>query len=282
MAFFKFRKDGEEHAAPAPAPESIETLRKRARYRLVGAAILVLAGVIGFPLLFDNQPRPIAVNIPIDIPDKAQSKPLVAPVPLAAASETQTVASAGLPVAAATVAATAAAAAVAAETQRSPASAAPAKVDAGEEVVIAGPSPKPVSKPAAKPVATPVVKDAPRAEAKSNAAKGSVTQEHQSKSADAAKAQALLDGKPVEAAKPAAADSSRFVVQFGSYTDAAKAHEARMKVERAGLKTYAQQVPSAEGKKFRVRVGPFERRADAEKAAEKIKKLNLPTSILEL
>ena len=76
MAFFKLRKAAGEQPAPAPAPESVDALRKRARYRLVGAGLLVLVGVIGFPLLFDNQPRPIAVDIPIDIPDKAKVQPL--------------------------------------------------------------------------------------------------------------------------------------------------------------------------------------------------------------
>ncbi|HSV46471.1 MAG TPA: SPOR domain-containing protein, partial [Ramlibacter sp.] len=60
MAFFKFRKGGEEPlASPAPS-ESVEAMRRRARHRLIGAAVLVLLGVIGFPLLFDTQPRPIA------------------------------------------------------------------------------------------------------------------------------------------------------------------------------------------------------------------------------
>ena len=76
MAFFKFRKGGDDHPTPSPAPESVEAMRKRARHRLIGAAVLVLAGVIGFPLLFDNQPRPIAVDIPIEIPDKSKAKPL--------------------------------------------------------------------------------------------------------------------------------------------------------------------------------------------------------------
>ena len=30
MAFFKFRKGGDEQNAPSPAPESVEALRKRA------------------------------------------------------------------------------------------------------------------------------------------------------------------------------------------------------------------------------------------------------------
>ena len=78
MAFFKFRKDGAEPASAAPAPESLEAMRTRARNRLIGAATLVLIGVVGFPLLFDSQPRPIDVNIAIDIPDKAKVAPLSA------------------------------------------------------------------------------------------------------------------------------------------------------------------------------------------------------------
>jgi len=50
-------------------------------HRLIGAAILVLAGVIGFPLFFDNQPRPISVDLPILIPDKTKVPALVVPPP---------------------------------------------------------------------------------------------------------------------------------------------------------------------------------------------------------
>ena len=279
MAFFKFRKDSEEHSAPAPAPESVETLRKRARYRLAGAAILVLAGVIGFPMLFDNQPRPIAVNIPIDIPDKAQSRPLPAPLPAApgtasASSAAQSQASAAL--------------AAASDASRVPAPVRQAKPAQKEEVVIAGPGAKAATKEE--------LRAELRADAKAASARGAVAQESKpapvspapataapapastaAKAADAAKAQALLDGKPAATDAPV-----RFVVQFGSYSDAGKAHEARLKVEHAGIKTYSQMVQGPDGKKYRVRVGPFEHRADADKAVEKIKKLNFPTAILEL
>ena len=79
MAFFKFRKGGDEHANQAVQPESVESMRRRALHRLIGAVVLVVAGVIGFPMLFDNQPRPIAVDIPIEIPDKTKSRPIVLP-----------------------------------------------------------------------------------------------------------------------------------------------------------------------------------------------------------
>src|SRR3954470_21602753 len=81
MAFFKFRKGNDATPAATAQPESVEALRRRARHRLIGAAVLVLVGVIGFPLLFDTQPRPIAIDIPIEIPDRAKVKPLPAPPP---------------------------------------------------------------------------------------------------------------------------------------------------------------------------------------------------------
>ena len=83
MAFFKFRKSGDEQSATPAAAESVEGMRKRAKYRLIGAAVLVLIGVVGFPMLFDKQPRPISVDTPIEIPDKNKVKPLSIPAPAA-------------------------------------------------------------------------------------------------------------------------------------------------------------------------------------------------------
>lgn len=86
MAFFKFRwpgqqGQGEQAMRPSrvPHPESIEVMRRRARHRLIGAAVLVLLGVVGLPKLFDTQPRPIPVNTPIEIPDRNKVAPLVVP-----------------------------------------------------------------------------------------------------------------------------------------------------------------------------------------------------------
>lgn len=87
MAFFKFRKGGDEQAAPAAQPESVEVLRRRAKNRLIGSAILVLIGVIGFPLLVDKQPRPVTVDLPIEIPDRNKVMPLAAPVAPATPSD---------------------------------------------------------------------------------------------------------------------------------------------------------------------------------------------------
>ena len=87
MAFFKFRSSESEAQPPASAAESLDVLRQRARQRLVGAAALVLAGVIGFPLVFDTQPRPVALDIPIDIPDKDRAKPVLISPPTVAPAD---------------------------------------------------------------------------------------------------------------------------------------------------------------------------------------------------
>jgi DedD protein len=105
--------------------------------------------------------------------------------------------------------------------------------------------------------------------------------------ADAQRAQALLEGKPVAAVTPPAAAASepktaRFVVQAGAYTDAAALREARQKVEKLGLKTYTQVVDSDAGPRTRVRVGPFATRDEAERAAARIKAAGVAANILAL
>jgi DedD protein len=66
-------------ASLADANEVVRDARIRARRRLIGAALLLGVGIIGFPLLFETQPRPIAVDIPIVIPSREGAAPLQAP-----------------------------------------------------------------------------------------------------------------------------------------------------------------------------------------------------------
>jgi DedD protein len=80
---FKSRS-GSQGNASTPPPQSIEAVRRRARHRLIGASVLVLLGVLGFPLLFDTQPRPISVDIPIEIPAKTTPAPAAKPAATAA------------------------------------------------------------------------------------------------------------------------------------------------------------------------------------------------------
>jgi DedD protein len=99
--------------------------------------------------------------------------------------------------------------------------------------------------------------------------------------AEAARARALLEGKPVAKAAPAAVEG-RFIVQVGAFAETARAQQVRQQLERAGLKTYTHVADTAEGKRIRVRLGPFSTRADAEKAAAKAKATGLPAAILTL
>jgi DedD protein len=210
MAFFKFRKGGDDQTAAAAPPESIEAMRKRAKHRLMGTAILVLIGVIGFPLLVDKQPRPVAVDVPIEIPDKDQIKPLAPPPPA---------------------------------------------------------PPLPVVTAPAAPLTPPSASATGRVGQLSTVAPAAV------------KPAAAAAPKPAQAAAPA---KERFVVQVGAFSDATRARDAHLKLERAGLKAYTQEVVTKEGRRIRVRVGPFDTKALADKAAEKIKKLDLPTAVLIL
>lgn len=86
MPFFKFRRgDTSSHflAGATAQVDSVENLRKRARQRLIGASVLMLFGVVGFPLLFDAPPRPISADIPIEVPSKNNAKSLNSPVAIA-------------------------------------------------------------------------------------------------------------------------------------------------------------------------------------------------------
>jgi DedD protein len=78
LSFLK-RKDSPAPAHAVDEAAAVQAARTRARRRLIGAAVLVGVGIIGFPLLFETQPRPIAVDIPIVIPSRDNAPPLTLP-----------------------------------------------------------------------------------------------------------------------------------------------------------------------------------------------------------
>ena len=238
-------------AAGEPA-DAVQRARTRARQRLIGAAVLLAIGVIGFPLVFETQPRPIPVDIPIEVPRKDGAPPLVMPPARAPAPPAGNVAA-------------------------DPRPAAPNDVitesreDAGRDVTAkpgAGALP-------AKPTAT-----AKPAEAVVPAAsKPAATARPAVAGGDASRAQALLEGKPAAAAT---AEATRYVVQVGAFADAAAAREARAKVEKLGLKTYTQVASTPAGNRIRVRVGPFASREEADKAHAKARGAGLAAAVLTL
>ena len=303
MAFFNFRLPGQTASASSseglyttPA-ESLEVLRKRARHRLIGSVVLVLAAVIGFPLLFDTQPRPMSVDTPIVIPERNAAPaavPVPAPVPVTSVAGTVSPAAS---VASAPVVGPLPPAGVldaneevVASTPRPPAprpvdAVAPAsnaggfKVDFGKTGGAAAPALEAKSETKVQAAAKPLSE--PKPEPKPEPKVAAVAEKASDKTHDeAAKARALLEGK--DPAKTAKASDERLVIQVGAYTDATKVREARQKLEAAGFKTYTQVIDSKDGKRTRVRVGPFDSKAEADKSAQKIRKLQLDTAILKL
>ncbi len=118
LSIFNRRPAAAPAAVGGDAAQVVALARTRAKRRLVGAVVLLGIGVIAFPLLFETQPRPIPVDIPIEIPRKDAVPPLVVPparpAPVAAASVPAAVASQVAVPKAAAVAAPASAPAVAA------------------------------------------------------------------------------------------------------------------------------------------------------------------------
>ncbi|WP_027995969.1 SPOR domain-containing protein [Simplicispira psychrophila] len=308
MAFFKFRWPGQKRQddkSTKPSreqrTENIDVMRRRARHRLIGAGVLVLLGVIGFPMLFDTQPRPIPVDIPIEIPDRNRVAPLVVPdgapaaVAPAPASRAAAVASLsdGEEVLESSPGRKPAAAVAPLVPAKSEVRPEPKPVPKPEPKPVAKPEPKPEHKPDPKPVPKPEPKPEPKPVPKPEPKSESkpVPKPEAPKPAphndDAARARALLEGRSPPPQSPAAvasigAQEGRFIVQIGAFADADKAREARQKVERTGLKTYTQVVETKDGKRIRVRVGPLVNRAEAEKAAARIRALDLSASILTL
>ena len=290
MAFFKFRQRGQPQPEPrtradapaAGAQETVDGLRRRARHRLVGAAVLVLVAVIGFPLLFDTQPRPVAVDAPITIPDKDKAPPLRGPDASRASNGSRVAASASLDEREEVVAP---AASRRSETS-TPAPAArpaePARDTRAEDEARARREAEAKAKQEEAKARQEEARAKREAEAK---AKREAEQAAKAKRDEAARARAALEGqnKPAAAAAPAAADDKgRFIVQVGAFAEADKVREARQQAERAGLKTYIQTVDTKEGKRTRVRVGPFSTRAEAEKAAAALQKVGLTGGIYAL
>ena len=90
-SIFKSKAAAKPEAAERGSPDAVQQARTRARRRLIGAGVLLLAGIIGFPLLFETQPRPIAVDIPIEIPRRDSVEPLAVPAPREAAAPAESV-----------------------------------------------------------------------------------------------------------------------------------------------------------------------------------------------
>lgn len=250
----KSRSSSRAHVAAAQPLPTAESVRRRARHRLLGATVVTVLTVVGLMLLLDTEPPAAQGDVVIEIPSQDNAAPLntqrieqaianAPEVPPQTSAESQ------------------------AATVELPPPAPPADV----------PEPAEPPKAAAAPAEQPPV-DAPKpsksAQPKSPPRPSQATAPDPQR--DAARAQALLEGKPVQTATP------RVVVQVGAFSDAARAQQVRLKLERAGLKTYVHIAQTADGPRIRVRVGPFASKAQAQDSAERVKALGLPATVLTL
>jgi DedD protein len=245
LSLFQRKTPGTGEARPG---DEVQRARSRARQRLIGAVLLVGIGIVGFPLLFETHPRPIPVDIPIEIANKDKAPPLVMPPvrPNAASAAESPAPGPAAPASAGVITESASDAGreVAAPTARAApetAHAAPSKADAVSKT----PAPSPGRDDAARARAAPEARAAAKDESR-----------------------AVADG--------------RFVVQVGAFAEASTAREARQRVEKLGLKTYTQDVDTAAGRRIRVRIGPFGSRDEADRVVGKLKSAGLPAALLTL
>jgi len=258
-------------------PDPVLPEKKRARRRLVGAIALALAVAIGLPMLLDSEPKSSVSDIAINMPSKDKpgeplnGGPAVAPAP----ALEQAVAPAPAP------ATTKPAAAAPSARTVAPVAAAGASLDKGEEIVHVPAKPavtEPAKPPkAAEPKATePKVAKAevkhpePKPEPKKPEPKPEAKPAH----TDDARAMAILEGKPTEAAP-----STKYVIKVGAFAAKEKVDELQRKLSEAGIKSYAQKVNTANGELTSVRVGPFPNKDEAEKVKAKLGKLGLSGSL---
>lgn len=238
---FKLRSGASGTQHPASLT-SIDALRRRSQHRMIGAVVLLLVGVVGFPLLFDADPRPLPVDVPIEIPAKNTPPAWAAnPAPAASLGHKEEVVAAAPPPARK-----------------------PAVSEADADRAQAAREAKEKAAREAKEKAAREAKEKAAREAKEKAAREQAAREQ------AAKDKAAQDAEP----------PVRIIVQIGAYPDHPSAQEVRWKLERAGLKTYTHIAQTPDGERIRVRLGPFTSRAEAEKAATKAKALGLTNSVL--
>ena len=172
-----FKQKSDPTAATAPT-DAVQQARTRARQRLIGAIVLLAIGIIGFPLVFETQPRPIPVDIPIEIPRKegAPSLPLPPPRTASAAPAVVGRVSSGVTTAEAARPAPASAPVIAPRSDTTTARA--------------------ETSPAAAPKAAPPKAETPKTEApKAEAPKAEAPKAEAPKADDGARARALLEGQ---------------------------------------------------------------------------------------
>lgn len=249
------------------APDPVLPEKKRARRRLIGAVALVLAAVVGLPMILDSEPKPLGDDIAIQIPSKdkpaARTSDMVADS--AALGDQEEVIEAPADNDNSSSAATPEKEAPKPEPQPQPRAVVAEKPAAPKPV-----PPKPVAeatppKPERKPEPKPEVRHPEPQQAKVERKPEPVGED--------ARAKALLEGKPDPKAEQK--NSGKYVIQVAALTTKEKVNELQSKLKEAGIKSYTQTIATGSGDRTRIRVGPFANKDEAEKVRAKIVRLGL-------
>jgi len=278
------RRSAKPQAQGAEQADPVLPEKKRARRRLIGAVALVLAAVVGLPMLLDSEPKPVADDIAIQIPSK--DKPAAASSAGSASANPSAPASSGVNATAAldpkeevvdpadigkpSVAAAAPAATAAVPKTESPKQAAAPNEDHGKQAAPTAPLVKADVKPETRHESKPEPKPEPKSDKSDKADKTDARQAE--KLAEAARAKALLEGKPDPSLEK---KSSKFVIQVAALATREKVNELQTKLKDAGIHSFTQTVSTDGGSRTRIRVGPFTSKDEAEKVRAKIVKLGL-------
>jgi DedD protein len=243
--------------------------KKRARRRLVGSVALVLALIIGLPMVLDAGPKPLEDDIAIQIPSKdapENRRPVRQPSP-----------SSG---------------------ELMPG------VDPGEEIIELPPLPRqaPLN---AKNESVPLVA-AKKAEAavapvpskpaidrvsvRTSAEKQTISDSREDRQAQSAAGNEPDGRKPVvpasseakrdDAESSAEKKSQKIVLQVAALATAGKANELQSRLASAGVRSYTQKVTTESGTRIRIRTGPYTSKDEADKVRAKLVLLGLSGTVV--
>jgi len=222
--------------------------KKRARRRLIGAIALVLAAIIGLPMIFDSEPKPLSDDIDIQIPSREKTAPAASrpmplpPEPVAGDPKSDPVAD--------TLTSKPAA-------DGKPDTKVAAVAPSGATVV--APAHAADNKPPAPAKPAPIKPAPPKADAGARAGAAAATDKLAETIAEKTR--------------------NRFVVQVAAVSSQAKAEELQNRLKKAGIKSYSQKVSTKDGERYRIRVGPFGSRDEADKMRTRLGKMGLTAAI---
>jgi DedD protein len=232
--------------------------KKRARRRLVGAAVLCLGLAAGLPFLFDAEPKKNTKNV--EEVKVSVAKPAAPTVTTPEVSAPAVV----------------------------PAPALSSKDDLIKEVPKEEPKydPKPDAKAETKVETKAETKVDTKVEPKKPAPATTVSDliaksdKPKETAKEAAKETSKAEKLASSADKSKADKPAKYLVQIGAFGSAVGAQEQVKRAAAIGLKAFTEDVDTNSGKRIRVRVGPFSSKDAADQAREKLKGAGIDSALI--